>query len=130
MHRPWLHPIGAKHGREKAAWFRIAMVMLAPGAVGLQILDSFVSGVPLITTRDARHGPEIGYLESGVNGEMTDSNTKDFADVVTTMILDVGYRARLSAAAATASERYTLSAMVGRFATGIQDCLSNAPRRS
>ena len=38
-----------KKGREKAAWFKLASVVLNPGLVGLHILDSFWAGVPMVT---------------------------------------------------------------------------------
>ena len=64
--RPWAHCLGSLTGTEKAAWFRLATVQISPGAVGLHVLDSFIAGIPLITTKAALHGPEIGYVENGV----------------------------------------------------------------
>lgn len=59
MNKPWFHWAGAQRGRQKAAWFRASQLFLNPGLVGLHILDSFVAGVPMITTRDAKHSPEV-----------------------------------------------------------------------
>ena len=66
--RPWLHWLGVRKGIEKAGYFRLAHVVLNPGLVGLHVLDSFCAGVPMVTTADARHSPEIAYLEDGNNG--------------------------------------------------------------
>jgi glycosyltransferase involved in cell wall biosynthesis len=72
----------AEFGRER--WFhmpgpifepdRLAEIMRAsdavviPDYVGLAINHGFAHGLPTLTMRSAIHGPEIDYLQSGVNG--------------------------------------------------------------
>jgi glycosyltransferase involved in cell wall biosynthesis len=63
---PWLHHVGARFGQEKAALARKSQLLLMPGAVGLGILDSFSFQLPMLTTAEALHGPEIEYLRDGV----------------------------------------------------------------
>ena len=65
--RPWLKCVGARKGREKAAYFRLADIIFNPGAVGLHVNDSFCAGIPMATTFEARHGPEFAYLNNGRN---------------------------------------------------------------
>lgn len=119
--KPWIHALGALHGREKAGWFRLAGVMLSPGLVGLNILDAFCAGLPLFTTHTARHSPEIAYLEDGRNGFMLDDDA--FATAVVTLLGDPERIAAIRCDAAAAAKRYTLDAMVENFAQGIVSCL-------
>lgn len=127
--RPWLHPVGVRRGAEKAAYFRLADVIFNPGAIGLHVLDAFCAGVPMATTRDALHGPEIAYLEDGLNGLVTPGNAADYASSVIDLL---GDRTRLNAMRMQArldANRYSLDNMVDRFADGIRRCLV-APRNS
>jgi hypothetical protein len=67
---PWLHVLGPRFGRDRAAALAAADVTLIPGAVGLGVIDSIVAGTPLITSADSAHGPEIAYLRDGENGRL------------------------------------------------------------
>ena len=122
--RPWLHWVGSRKGAEKAAWFKLADIVVNPGLVGLHILDSFCAGTPMVTTADARHSPEIAYLEHGVNGLVVHGEPEQYAAAVIALLND---RARLEAlkkAALQDASTYSLDKMVGRFASGIERCLS------
>lgn len=127
--RSWLHWVGARKGREKAAYFRVADVVFNPGAVGLHVLDSFCAGVPMATTSDARHGPEIAYLEHERNGVITDGDDSRYANAIIRLLTDQRYRGRLRAGARSSAERYTLKNMVERFADGIECCLARGKKR-
>jgi len=122
--RPWLHSVGAQQGRGKAAWFRVAAVMLNPGSVGLHVLDSFCAGVPMVTTAEARHGPEIAYLEHRVNGMVVRGGPAEYAAAVVALLRDGAHRTLLGARAHAAATRYTLTNMVNNFANGIDRCLA------
>lgn len=122
--RPWLHVVGVKKGREKAAWFRLASVVLNPGLVGLHIVDSFCAGVPMVTTADARHSPEIAYLDSGVNGLIVHGGVPEYADAVLALLADPVRAASMRAAALASASRYTLDNMVANFCDGIERCLA------
>lgn len=124
---PWLHWVGVRRGPEKAAWFRAAQLYLSPGAVGLHVLDSFVAGLPLITTDDALHGPEIAYLLHDENSLICPGNSAAYAQTVLALMGDLARRDRISAAARAAAEQYTLASMVERFTQGMLACLQ-APR--
>lgn len=127
MDKPWFHWAGMRRGREKAAWFRASQLFLNPGLVGLHILDSFVAGVPMITTRDAKHSPEVAYLQDGVNGMVTEGNARSYADAVERLLVDAIQRQGLADRAREAARNYTLDAMVERFADGLAACVA-APR--
>jgi glycosyltransferase involved in cell wall biosynthesis len=126
---PWAHWVGSKTGPEKAAWFRLADVILSPGLVGLHVLDSFAAGVPLFTTRSAKHGPEIDYLEHGVNGFVLDEDDPDrFAAEVVALLRDPIRLAGVVEAGRKAASRYTLANMAENFVAGIVECLDRDPR--
>lgn len=122
--RPWLHWTGALNGREKAAWFRLASVVMNPGLTGLHILDSFCAGVPLATTASARHSPEIAYLESGVNGLIVLGSASHYAQAIVRLLRDAQAIERLRQGALGSARRYTLANMVAQFADGIVRCLA------
>lgn len=123
MHEPWFHWAGMKRGKEKAQWFKASQLFLNPGLVGLQVLESFVAGTPIVTTSDAKHSPEVAYLENGVNGVITDGSPKSFAATIERLIEEPCSRERLASEAHESAKKYTLAAMVDNFAAGISACL-------
>lgn len=127
--RPWLLDLGALHGVDKAAWYRVAQIGLNPGAVGLNVLDAFGAGLPLITSDDARHGPEFDYLRPGVNACLTAGDPAALASEALRLLRDGAERSRLAAAARQDAQRLTLAAMVQHFVDGIERCLATPPRR-
>lgn len=122
--RPWLRCVGVQRGVDKAAWFRIANAYLSPGAVGLHVLDAFCAGIPMLTTVDARHGPEIAYLQSDRNGFIVDANARTFAETYISLMQNPTQLERVRQAAAADARRYTLDNMVLRFVAGIETCLA------
>ncbi len=124
--RPWARWVGIKKGFEKAAYFRLADVMLNPGLVGLHILDAFCAGMPMITTATAKHSPEIAYLENGVNGIITSDDPAEYASAVVRLLNDQEHYRKLSEAALSSSKLYTVEEMANRFADGIYSCLQVA----
>lgn len=127
--RSWLHWVGVQRGADKAAWFRAADLYLSPGAVGLHVLDAFGAGLPMITTRTARHGPEVAYLKSGDNGFVVDDGERDYAEAVLRLLRDGAEYERVSRNALRDAARYTLGHMVQRFVEGIEGCLAVPPKR-
>jgi glycosyltransferase involved in cell wall biosynthesis len=121
--RSWIKYLGALRGLEKAACFRIADVVFNPGAVGLHVLDAFCSGLPLATTLEAKHGPEISYLKDGYNGIISPDNVEIYGQRVSRLLRDRAAHDRLCTAAKDAAGQYTLENMVKRFADGIERCL-------
>jgi glycosyltransferase involved in cell wall biosynthesis len=121
---PWAHYLGAQYGLEKAALFRLARVSLCPGAVGLNILDSFVAGTPMLTRIDARHGPEIAFLESGVNGFAVDGELAAYAAELEALVRDPARLLQARLGALLSAEKYTVEHMAERFACGLTTCLN------
>lgn len=121
--RPWLKWLGVRKGLEKAAWFRLADVVINPGAVGLHVLDAFCSGTPMITTVESRHGPEVAYLQDGVNGRVVRGGADCYAEAVIALFNDRTKLDALKQAALRDAQHYTLGNMVERFADGIERCV-------
>lgn len=121
--RPWLIWVGVRMGLEKAAWFRLADVVINPGAVGLHVLDAFCSGTPMITTLESRHGPEVAYLKDGVNGRVVRGGPDHYAEAVIALFNDRAKLDALKQAALRDAKHYTLGNMVERFADGIERCV-------
>jgi glycosyltransferase involved in cell wall biosynthesis len=117
--RPWCVWVGAKTGGDKALYLAVANVMLNPGLVGLGILDSFVSGVPMVTTDCSLHSPEIAYLHHDENGLMTRNTLEAFVAGVRYLLENGAYRTQLVAGCRKAARHYTLENMAQNFREGI-----------
>ncbi len=124
---PWMHYVGAKFDREKAAYLKAAKALLMPGLVGLVIIDSFVAGVPLITTDISIHSPEIAYLDNNKNGLMTDSTLRAYADEVARYLSSPENQEQLKRGCAESAKTYSLERMVENLVSGIVACLFAPP---
>ena len=101
--------------------------MLMPGLVGLVVLDSFASAVPMVTTDWPFHSPEIQYLEHGENGWRSPNTLDAYVDAVARLLSDDELRAHLRRGCDEATARYPMQGMVTRFADGIVAALSSSP---
>ncbi len=118
----WLHYAGPKFDTELAAYLRCAKAMLMPGLVGLVVIDCFLAGVPLFTTDNKIHSPEIAYLHHGKNGIITPYNEKDYANAVVSFFSNPSQE--LQQGCLQSAKTYTLDNMVTTFVNGITDCLA------
>lgn len=121
--RSWLHWVGTKRGVEKAAYFKLASVVLNPGAVGLHVLDSFALGLPMITTSSALHGPEIAYLNDGVTGFTTSDDPIDYSEHVLKLIRSPVLAQEMRNQCLLAGQNYSVQNMASNFVGGILGCL-------
>jgi glycosyltransferase involved in cell wall biosynthesis/peptidoglycan/xylan/chitin deacetylase (PgdA/CDA1 family) len=124
---PWVHWVGPRFGKEKAEFLAISDAFLLPGRVGLAILDAFAAGLPMLTTQLRIHGPEIEYLEEGVNGLMSDHRPAAFAEAVSSVFSRSDRLAGLQAGAIASAEKYSIENMVANFRGGIRSCLGLSP---
>lgn len=127
--RPWLKWVGAQRGEAKAAYFRLADLVFNPGAVGLHVLDAFSAGIPMVTTREARHGPEVAYLAHGENGLVVSGTAESYARAVLDLLADNERYRQICKQAQEDATRYSLDNMVSRFVEGIVNCL-DMPKKS
>jgi len=66
-----------------APYFGLADIMLIPGAVGLSVNHAFAYGVPLVTSADAPHRPEMAIAEHGKNALLLESmDAQTFAETL------------------------------------------------
>jgi L-malate glycosyltransferase len=123
--RDWAVATGALHGEALARTAALADIWLNPGMLGLAVLDAFALGLPVATTDNGIHSPEIRYLDDGRNGIQTRPEPDAYARAVARLLAD---RARLSTMAAAARESgqaHSVDDMAHRFAEGIEAALSN-----
>ncbi len=126
----WIHYLGPLFGGEKALCFRMSDIFLMPGLVGLAILDSFAGALPFFTTASSAHGPEIDYLDDGVNGFMVEPNARVYADTVIRVLHDPALLQSLKDGAARSANAYTIENMAENFRSGICSCLQHGGSRS
>lgn len=63
-----IHFIGEVLDEQKLApYFAVSDLMIIPGAVGLSVNHAFAYGLPLVTSADAPHRPEMRIAEHGRN---------------------------------------------------------------
>ncbi len=123
--RPWLHPLGARFGPDKAAIGRLATVTIHPGLAGLHVIESFATETPMITEDLDYHSHEVAYLDDD-NAVVLPAGAAadDYAAAVERLMTDAREAARLQAGCRVASQRYTLETMVGNFADGVTGALA------
>jgi L-malate glycosyltransferase len=121
--REWVRCLGPVFDREKAVLLKMAELWLNPGLVGLGVLDGFCAGLPVLTTHQSFHSPEIEYLEDGVNGLMLTPDATSYATAVLDLLSDDMRLARFRQGAIESAERYNIEAMVNNFANGVRKCL-------
>jgi len=121
--RSWIYWAGSRFGREKVLYASLGQIILNPGAVGLGILDSFIIGLPLITTECGIHGPEIAYLDSGHNGLITENNIQSFANGVLTLFCNNTLRSSMINEGKNDCKKYSLEQMVKKFCNGISNAI-------
>jgi L-malate glycosyltransferase len=121
---PWIHYVGPKFDAERVPYFMLSKALLMPGLVGLVIVDSFVTCLPMFTTDIPIHSPEIAYLIQGVNGVMTPYTIEAYSRVVAEYLKDEAMQVALREGCRQSAAAYTLENNVKNFTQGIKKCLS------
>ncbi len=126
---PWFHYLGRKNDMEKVPYWALSKLLLMPGGVGLVVLDSFALGIPMVTTENRFHGPEIDYLKDGINGLMVKpgDDAAHYAAEVAGLMRDDKRREAMAAAALADRDIYSSEDMCRRFTEGVLAALE-APR--
>lgn len=115
----WFFYVGNKFNEEKIKFFSIADFQAIPGAVGLNIIDSFAFLCPLITTKIDNHGPEISYLINNENGIITEFNIEEYAHKIIELISDINMKNNLKEGCKKARKMYTIETMATNFVNGV-----------
>jgi L-malate glycosyltransferase len=124
LYPDWLRYEGPKFKEDKVECLAISRFFMHPGATGLAILDSFAAGLPFLTTELASHGPEIEYLDAGVNGCMSAHDPTAYATEVGRLLSDPVLLGTLRSGALNSAGLYSIESMVGNFTKGVMACLA------
>lgn len=119
----WLHVAGPLYGERKALFLYTSECMVVPGVIGLVVVDAFAHECPLVTTSTTGHGPEIEYLEDGVNGVIADDSIDDYIRSLVRVLTEDQLRLRLKQGCREAASRITIENMIDNFATGVLKAL-------
>jgi len=121
----WCKWIGAKWNTDRSEYLAVADIWLNPGALGLAVTDAFGVGLPLATTDNNTHGPEILYLENHKTGVITVPAVNEYADAVAQLLKDADLLAKAKMAAEKEGLKYSAEIMAKRFASGIGESLTS-----
>lgn len=124
LRSPWLRYLGADFDTTRLLALATAHVALLPGLVGLAILDAFAAGLPVVVA-SGDHGPEIEYLQQGVNGKMVEDSEDPvaYASAVLQLLKDTDQCQAMTRAARAVAGTHTIEAMVERFSAGVETAL-------
>jgi len=128
VHEKWLHITGEARGERKALLLGISRGIAIPGVVGLAAVDAFAHECPLITTNIDGHGPEIEYLEDGVNGIKTADEIGKYTKGLSVLLTNDAVHDRLREGCHSAASRLTMANMIENFASGVMTALK-LPKR-
>lgn len=120
----WIYYVGPKFGIDRVKYFKISSIQIMPYLVGLSILDSFALETPIITTNNPFHGPEIEYLEHGINGIITNDNIFEYSRTIIEVLKTKKYH-NLIEGCKLSAEKYTVENMVESFKNGILSVINN-----
>lgn len=121
----WFHFVGSQFGMDKIKLFKLADVQIMPGGVGLNIVESFALLTPLITTDHTSHGPEMIYLENGINGIMTSNDLDVYVYAIVNLARNKMILSRLVQGCLEVRDKYSIENMAARFSEGIKFALSD-----
>jgi glycosyltransferase involved in cell wall biosynthesis len=125
---PFIHYMGPRFGEDKALLLSVSDILVSPGSVGLGVLDSFASLVPMAITEWPFHGPEAEYLENRRNAIVTRDTADALARGMLSALSDPDTMTRLKAHCRADAQVYTIENMADRFVEGIQ-CALELPKR-
>jgi glycosyltransferase involved in cell wall biosynthesis len=120
----WITYAGAQFGSKKRDFFLAADVFVQAGhPLGLNVLDAFAAGLPIVSIESPHHSPEIAYVNDA-NSRLVAREGTNLSDALAAVLRDEDLRARMVEEASRTADRYSLDAMVERFADGIQRCIA------
>jgi glycosyltransferase involved in cell wall biosynthesis len=118
----WIHFVGAQYDKDRLKYFKISAIQLMPRLVGLGMLDSFAFETPIITTSHPFHGPEIEYLENGINGIITNDSFEEYTQSIIELLRTKKYTHLIDGCIRSANT-YTIENMVENYKNGVLACL-------
>lgn len=130
INNSWIKYVGLIQGKNKAILLSISKFILNPGAVGLGVLDSFVSKKPLLTTSCDLHGPEIAYLSNHRNSLITEYTVLDYVTGVINVIENKLLYNLLCEGCGISADLYSVQNMAKNFTKGVNLCINSENYRS
>jgi glycosyltransferase involved in cell wall biosynthesis len=115
--------------RRVAEILRLTAAVVIPGAVGLAINHAFAQGVPFVTQPGRDHGPELEYLEPGVNGLMVEGGADELAIALRDLADRPSWRDELAAGALATRASLALEVAANAFQRGVEETLERVRRR-
>jgi glycosyltransferase involved in cell wall biosynthesis len=120
-----IHFRGALHDQEAVArHMRVASALVMPGALGLVVNHAFAHGVPVITRDSPLHGPEVNYIEPGVNGLIVEGGLEEFTAAIADVLSSPERQRALAEGALATRSKLSLDDMVRAFDEGVASSLS------
>jgi L-malate glycosyltransferase len=120
----WAFYLGSLFEEEKIPYLKRADVLLIPSAIGLVVIDSFLTETPIVTTDNFGHGPEIEYIQSGYNGIITTFDINAYVDAVVNLLGQDEAIITLKEGCRASARVYSLDNMVDNFASGVKNALN------
>lgn len=120
----WCAAVGARHGVSHVKFLALGDILLNPGSIGLAVLDAFSLGIPVATTDNRIHCPEISYLKDGHNGIVTKPDIHSFSQSVVSVLVNQQLLQVFQDHAEQDSGKYTIENMAYNFEQGILRCLN------
>lgn len=103
---------------EKAYLSEVCVALLNPGRVGLLAAESFVLGLPIITTDWPYHAPEFEYLSPGLDSIVTEDNASAYAAAILELTVEPARVEQLRSSLRENAGQTSLQNMVDRFVDG------------
>ncbi|WP_455835205.1 glycosyltransferase [Pseudarthrobacter siccitolerans] len=115
--------LGQVDDRDKAEMAAASSALLMPGRVGLVAAESFVLGLPIVTTDNPYHAPEFDYLTPGIDCLVTTNDVNSYCSTVLELASMPSEVGRLRKAALSKSGWPSLDHMIDVFVRGCLDTL-------
>lgn len=120
----YVHYLDVATGFKKAQILDIADLIFMPGLIGLITIDSFYSGVPIITMEQPFHSPEFDYLNERNSVILNKSiSSEQFAIELISLLHDRERMDVLRHGAYESRVHYTQDNMVKNFCNGVMSLL-------
>jgi glycosyltransferase involved in cell wall biosynthesis len=124
----WVTWHGNLQGQEKWRLLLEASFLLHPGPLGLNIIDAFLAGLPVVTKRfENVRSPEEAYLRENENALFCENSADKFAQAVYALLNDNERHQILAKGCRKTAEGLTIENMVENFARGIIKTLRGKP---
>lgn len=101
--------------------FMNAYAYISPGDVGLGVLHSFAYGVPVVTRKKMKHGPEFYNLEHNVNSIIYD-NSSELPSILRKLVFDETFALILGR---NAYKKYADERNINVMINGFVECIEN-----